>query len=522
MGKKLPIGIQSFSVLRKDNYLYVDKTENIHQMITSGRIYFLSRPRRFGKSLLVSALDELFSGSKDLFDGLFIFDKWDWSQKYPVIRLDFGNIAFKTSADLELSLTAFVKSIADKYSLSLSDAPYSYQFGELIQKIHQSTGQQVVILVDEYDKPITDHLSNIETLTANKIILHDFYQVLKASDDHIRFIFLTGVSKFSGVSVFSALNNLNDISLDWDYASICGYTQEELENYFTDYIDKVAKQNNLSRSELLDEIRIWYNGYSWDGETFVYNPFSTLLFLSKRKFDNYWFRTGTPTFLIDILKGRNQLKPVLESIETDSNSFDSYDPVNIGEIPLLFQTGYLTIKRKTSIRMQSFYTLDIPNSEVRISFTKYLLNSYSNYPVEQLQPLIFNMQKQIRDGDISGLEQNLKMLLANIPYKLHIKNESYYHSLFLLLMKILGFDIHGEILTNIGRVDAVWKQSDLTVVAEIKYHSRKKLDLLLDEAMKQIRDRKYYEAYLDGKVVLMAIAFTGKGVKCKMENVNLT
>ncbi|MDR2754833.1 MAG: AAA family ATPase, partial [Planctomycetaceae bacterium] len=412
MMKKLPIGIQSFSVLRKNDYLYVDKTESIHKMITSGRIYFLSRPRRFGKSLLVSTLDALFSGCQGLFEGLFIYDQWDWTQQYPVIRLDFGNIAFKTPAELEQSLTAFVKSIANKYKLPLLEAPYAFQFGTLITEIHRVTGQQVVILVDEYDKPITDHLSNLETLTANKTILHDFYQVLKASDDHIRFIFLTGVSKFSGVSVFSALNNLNDISLNWNYVAICGYTQAELEHYFMDYIDEVAGYKNVNSIELLNEIRAWYNGYSWDGKTLVYNPFSTLLFFNNREFDNYWFRTGTPTFLIDILKNRNQIKPILESIDTDSSSFDSYDPVNIGEIPLLFQTGYLTIKHKTAIGMQTLYTLDIPNSEVRISFSKYLLNAYSYYPVEQVQPLIFNMQQQIHDGDVSGLEQNLRLLLA--------------------------------------------------------------------------------------------------------------
>ncbi|MDR2761608.1 MAG: AAA family ATPase, partial [Planctomycetaceae bacterium] len=249
--KNLPIGIQSFSVLRKDNYLYVDKTENILKMVTSGRIYFLSRPRRFGKSLLVSTLDELFSSNKNLFDGLFIFDKWDWSQKYPVIRLDFGARANHNPEALFNSLSEFIKEIATNYGVLIEKTELPDKFSELIQKIHQSTGQQVVILVDEYDKPITDHLSNIETLTANKIILHDFYQVLKASDDHIRFIFLTGVSKFSGVSVFSALNNVDDITLDRDYASICGYTQNELENCFSEYIDVTSDYLNQSRAELL-------------------------------------------------------------------------------------------------------------------------------------------------------------------------------------------------------------------------------------------------------------------------------
>jgi hypothetical protein len=252
----------------------------------------------------------------------------------------------------------------------------------------------------------------------------------------------------------------------------------------------------------------------------VYNPFSTLLFFDKNDFDNYWFRTATPTFLIEMLKKRNQIKPVLESIEADTSSFDSYDPVHVGEIPLLFQTGYLTIKHIRKIEEQKIYTLGLPNLEVRNSFFKYLLHAYSNYPVEEIQPLAFNIQKQIHNGDTSGLEQNLRMLLAHIPSILHIEKEAYYHSLFLILMKLLGFDIHAEIPTNIGRIDAVWHQSELTVIAEIKYHSKKDMETLLEEAMNQIHDRKYYEAYLDKKVMLMAIAFTGKEVKCKLENAN--
>jgi hypothetical protein len=221
-----------------------------------------------------------------------------------------------------------------------------------------------------------------------------------------------------------------------------------------------------------------------------------------------------------MLKNRNQLSPVLKPIKTGSSAFDSYDPSNIGEISLLFQTGYLTVKHKELLSGRPQYTLGIPNEEVKESFLEHLVNAYSNYPVEQMQPLIFNMQQQIHSGDTSGMEQNLRILLANIPYRLHVKNEAYYHSLFLLLMKLLGFDIQGEILTNTGRIDAVWRQPGLTVVAEIKYHSRKKIDGLLDEAMKQIRDRQYYEAYLDGKVMLMAIAFTERSVKCRIERIN--
>jgi hypothetical protein len=516
MKKRLPIGTQSFEILRTTNCLYIDKTEHIYRMVTDGRIYFLSRPRRFGKSLLVSTLDKLFNGRKELFEGLFIYDKWDWTQQYPVIWLDFGSIANHTTEALINSLSDFIKRMAARYNVLIENTELIDRFAELIEKIAQSTGKRVVVLVDEYDKPIIDHLSNIEVLDTNKETLHNFYSVLKASDEYIQFLFLTGVSKFSGLSVFSALNNPNDITLNRKYATICGYTQEELEYYFTDYLEEFAEYENIGKDELLDQIRTWYNGYSWDGKTSIYNPFSTLMFFDNNKFDNYWFRTGTPTFLIELLKSRNQMNPALESVETDSSAFDSYDPAKIGEIPLLFQTGYLTIKHIRRIADQYIYTLNIPNLEVRNSFFKYLLNAYSNYPTEKIQPLTFNMQQQIHNGDVSGLEQNLQLLLAHIPNNLHIPKEAYYHSLFLLLMKVLGFDIQGEIQTNVGRIDAVWHQSELTVVAEIKYHFRKSIDSLLKEAMAQIRDRKYYEAYLDKKVMLMAIAFTGKKVKCEL------
>jgi hypothetical protein len=397
----------------------------------------------------------------------------------------------------------------------------SDKFRELIEKLHQSTGQQVVVLVDEYDKPITDHLSNPETMKANQKILHDFYQVLKGADEHIRFVFMTGVSKFSGLSVFSALNSLNDITLDDKYASICGYTQEELENNFTEYLDDAAQYFSMNREELLKLIRTRYNGYSWDGNTSVYNPFSSLLFFDKKQFANYWFRTGTPTFLINLLKSRNQIAPVLNPIMVGESTFNSYDPLNIGEISLLFQTGYLTVKQKILIEGVPQYTLDMPNLEVRDSFLEYLLSAYSDYSIEQAQPMIYNLRQQVRNKDAAGFEQNLSILFAHVPYEIQVKSEAYYHSMFLLLMKMLGFDIHGQIMTNIGRIDAVWHQPGLTVVAEIKYGAGKDTDSLLNEAMTQIRDRRYYEKYLDREVLLLAVAFTGKEVKCGMEEMNI-
>jgi hypothetical protein len=301
------------------------------------------------------------------------------------------------------------------------------------------------------------------------------------------------------------------------YASICGYTQTELETYFAEHLDDVAQHTGMSRENLLDGIRTWYNGYSWDGETRVYNPFSTLLFFDNRRFSNYWFRTGTPTFLVNLVKERNRIAPVLKPVMTDESSFESYNPANIGEVPLLFQTGYLTVRHRELHDGIAQYTLDIPNMEVRESILRHLLVAYSAYPAEEVQPLLLEMRRQIYEGDASGLERNLRMLLANIPHNLHVPKEAYYHSLFLLWMRMLGFDIRGEVLTNIGRIDAVWHQAGLTVVTEIKFHPGKHIDKLLDEAMTQISDRRYYEAYHDRQVTLLAVAFTGKEVKCLMK-----
>jgi hypothetical protein len=277
----LPIGTQTFEKLRSDNAVYVDKTEHIYNLISTGSVYFLSRPRRFGKSLLISTFKELFKGNKKVFEGLYIYDKWDWTKINLVINLDFATIAYKTVSILEKSLLDFVNSEASKNGVVLDNSTLPSRFAELIEKLHEKAGQRVVILVDEYDKPLIDNLSEGEVYLQVKRTLHDFYQVIKASDEHLRFVFLTGVSRFSGLSIFSGLNNLNDITMETECAGICGYTQEELESNFKEYIESVSQTMEIAKEEVLSEIKRWYNGYSWDGKTFVYNPFSTLAFFRK-------------------------------------------------------------------------------------------------------------------------------------------------------------------------------------------------------------------------------------------------
>lgn len=517
--KNLPIGIQSFKEIRGKNYLYVDKTAYVYALMEKGKYFFLSRPRRFGKSLLISTLAEAFSGNKDLFEGLFIYDKIEWTQ-YPIVRLDFGGMSHHTSEALANSLYDIVKDTADRFQIILESVETPDRFGELIEKLHQSSGKQVVVLIDEYDKPIIDRLSTLEIAEANRNLLHDFYQVIKSVDEHLRFVFLTGVSKFSKTSIFSGLNNLSDISLDGRYAAICGYTQEELESSFDEYIRQVATGLSTSKEQVLEDIRLWYNGYTWNGQTPVYNPFSTLLFLDRQQLNNYWFETGTPTFLVQLIKERNDVEPIVESIIVDSSALGGgYEPGQMSIIPLLFQTGYLTIKSVCYIPGElPEYTLGIPNREVNDSLLANLFGGYTNYPVDLAPTLRKRMQHQLRAGDTTALEKSLREMLAHIPYPLHLKHEAYYHSLLLLWLRMLGFEIRGEVMTNIGRIDAVWTLPNQVIVAEIKCQSKKEdISALLDEAMAQIRERRYYEQFARSRVSLLAVAFAGTEIGCRME-----
>jgi hypothetical protein len=518
--KKLPLGIQSFEDLREKKYLYVDKTEIIHRIVSKGKVYFLSRPRRFGKSLLINTLEELFGGKKKLFKGLYIYDKWDWSRKYPVIKIDWGGINHLTPEEMKESLVSYLKEIAEKYQIILDSKSAIDCFRILIESLHTKTGKKAVILIDEYDKPITSHLFDT-CLNDIKTGVHDFYQVMKSSDNHIEFIFITGVSKFSGLSIFSALNNPRDITLDENYASICGYTQEELESNFSVYIDCAAEHLKKTREYVVEQIRYWDNGYTWDGETAIYNPVSTMNFFDTYEFVGYWFSTATPTFLIDIIQRRNCPDIVLTQHVVSKSTFNGYDPPKINEISLFFQTGYLTVKQKEVIVGIPSYTLDIPNSEVKEALLKCLLEAYGQYSEEQIVKLYKTMQKQILACDESGFSRTLESMVASIPPELHIDRESYYHSIMLMWMRMIGFEIQGEASNNLGRADIVWKQqSGATVVAEIKYHATRKVESLLNDAMQQINDKRYYNKYL-GKILLLGIAFSGKNVGCRLEELKI-
>ena len=372
--KNFPIGIQTFSELIKGNYLYIDKTREIYKLFEKGgKYYFLSRPRRFGKSLLISTLKEIFSGNREIFKGLWVHDRIDW-QKYPVLHIDFLRISYKTPEILENSISGLMDKIAATFNIELHPRSlYKEKFSELIEKLARE--KPVAVLIDEYDKPIIDKIEDMDIASGNREVLKEFYSVLKSADEYIKFAFLTGVSKFSRVSVFSGLNNLDDITLDEKFATLLGYTQPELEHYFQPHIEKMSQTMSMTGEQLLAEIKNWYNGYSWDGKNFLYNPLSILNLFSRQRFDNYWVSTGTPTFLVKLLKARKTDISEFEEKTVDNTVSESYDIDNMGIAPLLFQTGYLTIKEVKTIKLRNKYTLSYPNEEVKETFLKYFLDT---------------------------------------------------------------------------------------------------------------------------------------------------
>jgi hypothetical protein len=502
--KKLPLNIHTFSKFVKGNYLYVDKTKSIYNLITGpGEYFFLSRPRRFGKSLLISTLVEIFSGNKELFKGLWIYDKIEWTQ-YPVIHIDCSKLTFKTPDMLEKSLGTRIEKMAADYNIQLDHGLFlKEKFGQLLEKMSQK--QKVVILIDEYDKPMTEYMEAGEIEVAKNIrrVLKGFYGVIKGSDAFLHFVFITGVSKFSKVSVFSDLNNLRDITLSKQFTELLGYTETELKHYFEPYMVPMAHEMKMSQKQLLAEIRQWYNGYSWDGENFVYNPFSILNMFAEKSFGNFWFSSGTPAFLIKLIKNQQYDVVEFENLPVKSYTFDSYDIENMEIASLLFQTGYLTIKKITIENLEKLYQLSYPNKEVLDSFLTHLFGEYTQKKLSFGTRILERMRKTIAADDMDPFLQEIKSLFASIPYHIFIgEREAYYHSIIYLVLRLNGAHVRCEDPTNIGRIDAVLETGKKIYIMEFKIGSEQ-------EALEQIKELKYYEKYLGStkEIVLMGIGF---------------
>ena len=497
MKQKLPIGIQSFREIRENEFLYVDKTETLFRLVTRGKYYFLSRPRRFGKSLTLSTIKALFQGQKELFDGLWIQDHWDWTQQHPVIHISFSSIGYKTMG-LEAALSQALDNEATKHGIEFTTDDYDQKFKELIKKL--SKQNKVILLIDEYDKPIIDYLDNLPQAKAHQQVLKSFYSVIKDADPYIRFLMITGVSKFSKVSIFSELNNLTDLTIHPKFSTLVGYTQTELEQYFEEGFQELIGILAPTRSDLLELIKTWYNGYSWDGKNFVYNPFSILSFFGAGEFQNFWFSTGTPTFLINLLKNRNFYN--LEESEVGQAAFDSFDIENIDTYSLLFQTGYLTIKAKEPFGL---YILDYPNREVKDSMLQYLIAGFSKGSYAQSTPIVLKLRKAFLENNFEKIIGIINSLFKSIPSHIFIKDkEAYYHSVVFLVFQYLGQFIEAEVHTSDGRIDALVQTDSHIYVIEFK------LDESADIALQQIQEKGYIDKYqqLDKHLVGVGINFS--------------
>ena len=482
MKQKLPIGIQHFRDIREQNYLYVDKTEAIFRLTESGKYFFLSRPRRFGKSLTLSTIKALYKGQKELFDGLWIQDHWDWTKQHPVIHISFSSIGYKTLG-LEKALHNMLDKQAEKHGIQLVAEGYDQKFEELIKIL--SNKNKVVLLIDEYDKPIIDYLDNLPQAKEHQKVLKSFYSIIKDSGNYIQFLMITGVSKFSKVSIFSELNNLTDLTIHPKFTTLVGYTQAELEHYFEEGFQELTGVLAPTKVELLQLVKDWYNGYSWDGKNFMYNPFSVLSFFGAGEFQNFWFSTGTPTFLINLLKERNFYN--LGEAEVGQAAFDSFDIENLETYSLLFQTGYLTIK---AVEPYGLYILDYPNREVKDSMLQYLVAGFNHGSYAQTTPIVLKLRKAFLGNDAEKIIRIINSLFKSIPSHIFIKEkEAYYHSVVFLVFQYLGQFIEAEVNTSDGRIDAVVQTDTHIYVLEFK------LDESADAAMQQIQQKNYAAKY---------------------------
>jgi Predicted AAA-ATPase/PD-(D/E)XK nuclease superfamily len=506
--KKLPVGKQDFSALMEGGFVYIDKTELIHQFLKEGAVYcFLARPRRFGKSLLVSLLQSLFRGERHLFEETWIGQSdYDWP-KHPVLRLDFSRLASTFSEDLLPSLNRYLRDVARPLGVDLELRPNPGEtLALLVEKL--SGRNKVVILIDEYDRPIVKHMADPELMAANREALQDFFAVIKSLEDQLRFVFITGVSKFSKVSLFSGMNNLRDISLHPAYATLTGLTEQEIGHFFSDHVAKRAEERGETPTQLLEQMRFWYNGYRFArtaDATKVFNPWSVISCLDSGEVENFWFTSGTPQFAIQLI--REQGIPLVDferGINAGQQIEANFDVDSLDVVSLLFQTGYLTIDEYDA--NTKTYRLTLPNEEVRRSLFEHLFHAISEQPPWKEQQRFLALRQDVLAGDIDRFFKRFNELLASIPYPIHIAEEKYYHSLIYLALRILGFDAGAEVMTNDGRIDMIVSTPGSVFIFEFKINGSAR------KALKQIKETDYPARYRgEGKaLVLVGANFSSK------------
>ncbi|MCX8086483.1 MAG: ATP-binding protein [Rhodocyclaceae bacterium] len=484
--KRLPIGISTFREIREEGHYYVDKTPFVARLAEGGKYYFLSRPRRFGKSLFLDTLAEAFAGNRALFEGLYLEKHWDWDKRYPVIRISFAGGVLRSREELDDALIVQLSENARRLGVTCERSDHvAHCLSQLIVDAAEKHGQRAVVLVDEYDKPILDNLEAPQIAREMREGLKNAYSVLKARDAELKFVFLTGVSKFSKVSIFSGLNNLYDITLEKDFAAICGYTDEDVDTVFAPELEGLDRE----------EIRRWYDGYRWDGPA-MYNPFDLLLLFKSREFRAHWFETGTPTFLVNWLKARQFFTPQLERLYSTEALLSAFDVEAIEPEAMLWQTGYLTIRNKLDRGGMIGFELGLPNREVRSALNEALLGAW--YPERRgLTAASFELYDLIAAGDVAGLRGHFERLYAAIPHDWYRANpiaqyEGYYASVFYSHLAALGLSITAEDVTNQGRIDLAIRQGSRVWVIEFKLVEG---EAPTGEALAQLKAKDYAAKY---------------------------
>ena len=506
--QKLPLGIQSFERLRRDDYLYVDKTHIVYELAHSGSYYFLSRPRRFGKSLLLSTIQAYFEGKKELFADLALAEREVEWKKHPVLYLDLNTGNYDKPEALQQKLEASLSEWEESYGRNAVEKSIPLRFEGIIKRACQKTGERVVILVDEYDKPLLQAIGNDDLQNEYRKMLKAFYGALKSDDQYIRFAFLTGVTKFGKVSIFSDLNNLTDLSRDWRYYDICGINDEELVHYFTPYIEQFAHADNMSVKEVTDKLRKMYDGYHFSERMCdMYNPFSLFNAFETQKIDNYWFDRGTSSSLIDILAQMPDIDfAEIENVRVPSTAFDLPLESLDDPLPVLYQSGYLTIK--DYVKRRGIYVLGFPNNEVRKGFADCLFKHVAGKKINtrQTSALLDAYYDFYDTDDLTAFIEAIKTFYASVPYHLDNQNEHHYHALLYTLLTSFGADVKAEEPTAKGRADIVLRMPLGIYIMEIKY------DSTAAEALEQINQKGYADKYLiEGRpITKVGIAFSSQ------------
>ncbi len=512
--KKLPVGLQDFRYMRENGFVYVDKTPFLYEMIDLGKFYFLSRPRRFGKSLTVSTLKYLFQGEKALFEDTWIYDRWDWNTQFPVVHISMTEVDTQGPDSVIQGLIFQIQRIADSFELSLKQDHYKYAFSELLAKL--SKEERVVLLIDEYDKPILDHLHEPEKADAVRNVLRTFYSTIKDADPHLRFVFITGITKFTKAGVFSTLNNLDDITFQDPFATMLGYTQQELEADFSEYIDAAARKLGQVRQAFLDDLRRYYNGFSFDGQRFVYNPFSVLGFFKDNRYRNYWFESGSPYFLGQYIRAHQIEFDKLTDHSVTESIFSSYEIEKAPPESFLVQSGYLTFK---SYDKELGYALDFPNQEVKDAFNHLILLHSYRLDNQQANLIRKSIIEGLRSRDFAKIFTQMQQVFSAIPYHLYLDRkeksqeakiperlERYYHTALLTLLWGCGIDAVAEEPTNLGRSDLVIRYgTDLWILELKKAPNSQEAKQSAQLGLEQIKQKGYGSMYKGRPLFLVGI-----------------